>query len=547
MPDSAETRAFTLLLEMRCNNYCIFCGQREVDEALVKSRQRLGLSVPRTSFGDRRGRYTLQSATETLTRARAEGFTFLRIQGGEPTLFPQLAEVVAVARELGFTFVNVVTNGRKLKEPAFTRALIASGLDSISFSMVGADAETHDALCGVAGAFDDLLAGMRQAAAAASELGRQVHLDANVITSANNVERLFEQVRLLASLGVEAAIVHLVDFSGLADDPKVREKLEFDIRRITPALARAQEDANRLGLRLHADSVPLCLRPRLQASDVERIGLLTAVAPRRFEAAAFTYVPGKERPRLACCEPCLLRNACRRVPPEYWPDDPALAFRPINARTVGEDVDCVLAEVNPAAPKTVDELLDLERALDLLRRSFGVANELAPSIDRLRGAYADLLLLAISRHDAKFAGAAFAAHVGLGPVDRFEIGHAVQPMLEMNAAELARKTGAVPASFAPGAWRLRFDHGFELAVDGERAPSGELRVRALTPILAPVQSPVARVTRALFLGFVAGRLRDVRRLLLAPEALDGDHGRGFVRLFVPLREGAVRLEHAAGQ
>src|ERR1019366_8670886 len=74
---SEPKKVLTLLVELRCNSYCIFCGQREVDEALIATRRRLGLSMPQTTFGDTRGRYTLETATAALETARAEGYTDL--------------------------------------------------------------------------------------------------------------------------------------------------------------------------------------------------------------------------------------------------------------------------------------------------------------------------------------------------------------------------------------------------------------------------------------------------------------------------------------
>src|SRR5579885_2594126 len=100
-------REFTLLLELPCNRFFVFCAQREVDEALVRARRRLGLGVPPTVFGDTRGRYTLETACEALRRARDEGFDDLSLQGGEPTIWPHVVPLVAAAHAIGFAFVGI--------------------------------------------------------------------------------------------------------------------------------------------------------------------------------------------------------------------------------------------------------------------------------------------------------------------------------------------------------------------------------------------------------------------------------------------------------
>lgn len=70
-------KVLTLLLELRCNNYCFFCGSRAIDAPMIETREKLGLSVPGASFSQRPGpdskvsekRYTLESAVEVLTEA----------------------------------------------------------------------------------------------------------------------------------------------------------------------------------------------------------------------------------------------------------------------------------------------------------------------------------------------------------------------------------------------------------------------------------------------------------------------------------------------
>src|SRR5439155_9612813 len=132
----------------------VFCGQREVDEALVRARRRRGLTVLENRYGATRGRYTLASATEALVRARADGFSELSLQGGEPTIWPELPSLVAEARRLGFGFIGVVTNGRKLADARFAEALLGAGLDAVTASLLGPDAATHDAVAAAPGAFD---------------------------------------------------------------------------------------------------------------------------------------------------------------------------------------------------------------------------------------------------------------------------------------------------------------------------------------------------------------------------------------------------------
>lgn len=56
----------------------------------------------------------------------------LQISGGEPTLRPDLPRIVATARETGFGFVQLNTNGIRLaRDPALARQLKSAGLSSV--------------------------------------------------------------------------------------------------------------------------------------------------------------------------------------------------------------------------------------------------------------------------------------------------------------------------------------------------------------------------------------------------------------------------------
>lgn len=526
-------KVFTLLVEMRCNSYCVFCGQREVDEALIRARGRRGLSVPETRYGALRGRYTLATATEALARARADGFTELSLQGGEPTVFTELPALIGEARRLGFHFIGMVTNGRRLADAAFAEAVVGAGLDAITASLLGPDAATHDAVALAPGAFDELCAGLENVVAAARRIARPIKVNANVIVTAPVVERLADEVRLLARLGVQTATMHLVRFSGLASDETVRAALRFDARRLTPALAEAQAEGARLGVRLHATDVPACLHPRLAAEELELIERRAAVEEHRFEAAAFGYQATPRRIEAEACARCLLGGACGRVPPEYLPPEPI--FSPITVEKLEAELAALLAAARPDAA-AVARLVDFERVLAAVERMAGGA-PLAPARARVDDALADLALEAFRRRDGEALAAAFFAALGLHP------SHTLRVDARAWAALAAAPQQPDPSP-SPAA-TLAFARDLAVAVDGEWA-GDDLAVRALAAAHPPARGPRDRVLAACFRVFIAGALAPVRRLRVTDEGLDGDAGAGWVRVLSAARRGSIRALKSGG-
>jgi len=72
--------------------------------------------------------------------------------GGEPTLRPDLPDLVAYAKSLGMR-VNLITNGT-LITAALAKILALKGLDSAQVSIEGTSPAVHDQIVGVSGAFE---------------------------------------------------------------------------------------------------------------------------------------------------------------------------------------------------------------------------------------------------------------------------------------------------------------------------------------------------------------------------------------------------------
>jgi uncharacterized radical SAM superfamily Fe-S cluster-containing enzyme len=73
----------------------------------------------------------------------------LQLSGGEPTLRDDLPEIVEAARRVGYSFIQVNTNGLRLAaDRAYGRRLSAAGLSSVFLQFDGVDDETSLTLRG---------------------------------------------------------------------------------------------------------------------------------------------------------------------------------------------------------------------------------------------------------------------------------------------------------------------------------------------------------------------------------------------------------------
>ena len=129
-----------LVLGYECNNNCIFCYA-----------------------GDKKGKFpsmTTGQAKMELERGMERGCTFVDFNGGEPTIRKDFFELVKYAKKLGYKTISVTTNGRMFSYPEFARKAVKFGLNSAVFSLHGHNAELHDCLVGVKGAFIQAIKGL---------------------------------------------------------------------------------------------------------------------------------------------------------------------------------------------------------------------------------------------------------------------------------------------------------------------------------------------------------------------------------------------------
>lgn len=290
-------KTLTLLLEMRCNNFCVFCGQRAVDAAMIEKREELDLSVP---TGERviqpeadapleEKRYTLESALETLTTAAAEGYTNLSLQGGEPSLWPWVIELCQAAHDLGYNEIQIVTNGQKFANRRFSEKILEAQLTAIVFSLLGADAETHDRQTLVPGSFDKIITGIQNCLEIAKEIDSEVLMTAGVVVSNWNYRQLPELVDLMSSVGLTGGRFSLVRFNHFGDDPKVREWLRFHVADAVPYVVEARERAEASGFTLEVDGFPACLLPSIRSVELKMWQRRRVAEAHTFSGPAFEY------------------------------------------------------------------------------------------------------------------------------------------------------------------------------------------------------------------------------------------------------------------
>ena len=74
--------------------------------------------------------------------------TSVQFTGGEPTIHPRFLDIVKAARELGFTHLQVATNGLKLTDPGFAARAREAGLQYLYLQMDGVTDDVFEKIRG---------------------------------------------------------------------------------------------------------------------------------------------------------------------------------------------------------------------------------------------------------------------------------------------------------------------------------------------------------------------------------------------------------------
>lgn len=145
--------------------------------------------------------------TKILDQAKSLGLEAVKLTGGEPLLHPEIQEILQILKERNIPF-TIESNG-VLCTPELAKIIAAACRGaSVSVSLDGADAESHEWVRGIKGSFDAALSGIRNLV----NVGIKPQIIMTVMN--HNKMQLEAIVRLAETLGAESVKFNLVQPTG---------------------------------------------------------------------------------------------------------------------------------------------------------------------------------------------------------------------------------------------------------------------------------------------------------------------------------------------
>jgi len=167
-------KEFQLDITDRCNHVCVFCSNPKL--------------LNKKDMHPEMARRVLREAYEN-------GSRMVGIYGtGEPLMVKHLPDYVAYAKELGYEYTYIDTNGA-LATPKIVRPVIDAGLDSIKFSINAGTRESYKEIQGKDD-FDLVLENLRLL----SEYKKENGLSVKIYVSMVITDRVADEVEILEKL-----------------------------------------------------------------------------------------------------------------------------------------------------------------------------------------------------------------------------------------------------------------------------------------------------------------------------------------------------------
>lgn len=193
----------------------------------------------------------VESLKAYIALGRRMGRERLILSGGEASVHPQYVELIRYGKQLGYDWIQTITNGMMFSYKRFAAACAEAGLNEATVSMHGHTAHVHDKLTGTPGAFVTGIKGIQNL----WETGKVV-VNIDVVINKQNYKQLPEIIEFYYNLGIrEFDLLHIIPFGRGFDEH--RHSLFFDLNDAVPYFRKAFKWADKPGVYLWTNRLPV--------------------------------------------------------------------------------------------------------------------------------------------------------------------------------------------------------------------------------------------------------------------------------------------------
>jgi cyclic pyranopterin phosphate synthase len=288
------SKLWLIMTGFSCNNNCLLCSLRP-QAKLNKDKD-------------------TRDILKLIDEGRQAGYARVEFTGGEPTIRPDIFSLIAAAKKNGFSEIAISTNGRMFGYDRFLDKAADAGLNRVTLTLYGPNAEIHNAIARTPGSFDQTVSGIENILAR-----KDIILSVNTVVCRLNCGQLLETGTFLSDLGVR--VWGLLDLIPFGNAEQFYDKLAVDIKTLSSNIRRLTEIVDRFD-QVEFFDFPACVLGQKIIED-QRITVFDAQGrvdefqqvgynPRRFSNKGDFY-EDIHKTRLDACADCVMRKRCAGI------------------------------------------------------------------------------------------------------------------------------------------------------------------------------------------------------------------------------------------
>lgn len=236
--------------------------------------------------------------------------TKIVLTGGEPTLHPNILEIIQKLKNKGFAAIQLQSNITLKSLSISANDLVQAGVTSFGISLHGCTAEMHERFTNTKGSFSCTVDNLSKL----SKVGIPVAL--NCVISKHNISSLSDIVRFVAehhlANNIQFAFIHI---TGRADH---HHELIPTISSATKEVQNAVEVGKQLGIQIKSEAIPFCLMRGFErhVAELEKLSEITILD--KMGVMNFSEHRGENlKAKCKACEQCLFFSMCEGPWAEY--------------------------------------------------------------------------------------------------------------------------------------------------------------------------------------------------------------------------------------
>lgn len=265
-----------------CNQHCLFCSNPENNRMIE-----------------------LKDVEAQLATLLESGYYGVILTGGEPTLHPELEQIISLAAATSLQ-VRMITNGQRTAEDGFLESLIAAGLQHVHLSVHSARQQVQSMLTGNPDSWKNIHKTLEI-------IGNlEITCDINCVICAQNADHLDETVRKI--VGEFPFVKHFV-FNNIDSRMNRVEENPHTVARLADlelSLFRALSFLESTGRGFRVERLPLCYMTDFAHASTETRKIVKG------EERTVHFLDDKGRvhqteffhEKAQVCKKCLLKDIC---------------------------------------------------------------------------------------------------------------------------------------------------------------------------------------------------------------------------------------------